>query len=826
MVLRSSRVFAHRRNAEGVSTARPGVTGALVEDVDVGRWYRSYGLQVFLAVGLFGAALLVAAIYHLPVRDPDDSVVGPVYVRLPLVVVTCFLIDVLVRCLRRGGLLGLRSTVLVVLRERWPAARVRLVLIGMGSWYLAYVGFRNLKSYVPFVRPHMMDDTLVRIDRQLAFGHDPATLLHDLLGTGVAAHLMSFTYVAWILFLTLSLLVALFWSRDIRTACWYVTAVAVNWVLGVSIYYLVPSVGPIYVRPSLFADLPQTQSSDIAQSWWAGRVDMLADPFATQTLQTVAAFASLHVSVMVTASLIASMTRLKPGLVRWGLWLFLFLNIVATVYLGWHYVVDVIGGMAIGVAAVWTAAYGTGNRHRLPSSSRTHGWSSSIAAAPTAGVHGAHPETVGDVPPERERARTWPTVMTVVRSGGSRADSRVGRPDEAAAVGRPNAHARSRTPIPSVPPVGTDSATRMTPGASDDHIRKPGEDSGTRRVEEYRWVARVWLLVALFAGVTIARACTIGIPVRDPHGAWLRSRLALSLGLLVVLVLGEAGVRARRRGRSVMSMVDAVRSRWNDRPRVALALGGLTAYYAVYLCYHNLKSWNVFHAPRDDMLQQWDRLLFLGHSPAELLHGLLGRGAAAYVLTAIYMSFSTVVTVAVVAALVFSPRIRDGYVFLTSALWVWILGVASYYLVPSLGPFSSAPQDFADLALTRTQETQAHYLAQRADLLAHPGAADAAAQLAAFASLHVAVICVIALVAHLYGLRRVTWVMTVYLVGTVVATVYLGWHFAVDVVAGLAIAFLAVVLGRVTVYGRAGPRGSRDRAEAASAGEDMASPRC
>jgi preprotein translocase subunit SecG len=41
----------------------------------------------------------------------------------------------------------------------------------------------------------------------------------------VAAHLMSFTYVAWILFLTLSLLVALFWSRDIRTACWYVTAV-------------------------------------------------------------------------------------------------------------------------------------------------------------------------------------------------------------------------------------------------------------------------------------------------------------------------------------------------------------------------------------------------------------------------------------------------------------------------------------------------------------------------------------------------------------------------------------------------------------------------
>lgn len=388
-------------------------------DAEPHRWYRSYGLQVFLAIGLFGAAVLVAAIYHLPVRDPDDSVVGPVYVRLPLVAVSCFFLDVLVRCLRRGGPLGLRSTIPAVLRERWSPARVRLVLIGMGSWYLAYVGFRNLKSYVPFVRPHMMDGTLLRIDRELAFGHDPATLLHDLLGTGVAAYVMSFTYVAWILFLTLSLLVALFWTRDIRTACWYVTAVAVNWVLGVSIYYLVPSVGPIYVRPSLFADLPETQSSQIAQSWWDGRVDMLAHPFGSDTLQTVAAFASLHVSVMVTAWLIATMIRLRPAFARGGLFLFLWLNILATVYLGWHYVVDVIGGMAIGVAAVWIAAYGTGNRHRLPTMAGPGPRQPAVTVGPVAAVQGAQRETAGYARPERERVWTWPTVVTVARTVGS-----------------------------------------------------------------------------------------------------------------------------------------------------------------------------------------------------------------------------------------------------------------------------------------------------------------------------------------------------------------------------------------------------------------------
>jgi membrane-associated phospholipid phosphatase len=36
-----------------------------------------------------------------------------------------------------------------------------------------------------------------------------------------------------------------------------------------------------------------------------------------------------------------------------------------------------------------------------------------------------------------------------------------------------------------------------------------------------------------------------------------------------------------------------------------------------------------------------------------------------------------------------------------------------------------------------------------------------------------------------------------------VATVYLGWHFAVDDVAGIAIAWVAVQLGKLTVMGSA-----------------------
>jgi hypothetical protein len=40
-----------------------------------------------------------------------------------------------------------------------------------------------------------------------------------------------------------------------------------------------------------------------------------------------------------------------------------------------------------------------------------------------------------------------------------------------------------------------------------------------------------------------------------------------------------------------------------------------------------------------------------------------------------------------------------------------------------------------------------------------------------------------------------------------VATVYFGWHFVVDVPAGVVIAYLAVFLGRLVIYPHGRPRG-------------------
>jgi len=43
-------------------------------------------------------------------------------------------------------------------------------------------------------------------------------------------------------------------------------------------------------------------------------------------------------------------------------WVFLGLTVLATIYLGWHFFVDVLAGAALGSFTVWAAAMVTGNR--------------------------------------------------------------------------------------------------------------------------------------------------------------------------------------------------------------------------------------------------------------------------------------------------------------------------------------------------------------------------------------------------------------------------------------------------------------------------------
>lgn len=327
----------------------------------------------------------------------------------------------------------------------------------------------------------------------------------------------------------------------------------------------------------------------------------------------------------------------------------------------------------------------------------------------------------------------------------------------------------------------------------------PADDVPFKNVRDYGWLIGVWVVVALFAAVALIGSHQVGIPIRDPGGSIFTLRIVLTLAWFAFLVLVDASIRIGRSGWTIKKATNELRRRW-PMHRLALAFSGFLAYHLVYLSYHNLKSWNALNPVRDDQMLRLDKWLFFGNSPAVLLHDLLGQHVATWVLAVVYESFSYLVPMSFVAALVFANRIRDGFVFLASSLWVWILGTLSYYLVPSLGPFASAPKEFAGLPHTLITSAQTRYMADRAHFLHNPAASDAFNSVNAFASLHVGFTFMVLLMMRYYGFRLATRVMTIYVAAVIVATIYLGWHFTLDDVAGLVLAYLAVLFGRLMIY--------------------------
>ena len=323
---------------------------------------RNFGAAWLTGIVMVAATFVFAAICELPVRDPDSLVPG--YIRFPAIVLGAIALDIVPRVLWRARRAPrtARQMWRDVIQERWPASHWGFAVGGVTAWYICYAAFRNLKSMAPFINTKSWDAEFAKIDRALWFGHDPAQVLHDLFGTGLAAHLFSTVYFVWIAMVPVSIAMALVWTRHTRAGSWYVTAVAFDWALGAMFYIIFPTVGPIYhgSQRDLFTALPDTYNSALASSMWDDRMAVLADRFGSGTLQTIAAFPSLHVGIMVTICLIVQYI----GLARWvrvASWVFLGLTILATIYLGWHYFVDVIGGAALGSVTVWAAAIATGN---------------------------------------------------------------------------------------------------------------------------------------------------------------------------------------------------------------------------------------------------------------------------------------------------------------------------------------------------------------------------------------------------------------------------------------------------------------------------------
>ena len=346
---------------------------------------RAYYVAPAIAVAMLAVTFAWGSAYDMGVRDPD-GIIGWRFSFVLMLVAGFWALDVIPR-----GLLAAHAnraprwgTLVAVARERWPWRRIAFVLGSIVAFYATYLCYRNIKSYLPLARPELVDADLANFERGL-FGTDPSTLLHDLLGTGVSAQVLSTVYLLFLTFVPISVGVALVWSSNRAGGVWWVSVLSINWVLGVASYFLLPSMGPAFVEPHLFADLPQTGSSMLQNALADDRAAFLADPVHSGQLQSIAAFASLHVSIVFAGALVAHLLR-APRPLRIAMWVYLVLTFAATIYFGWHYVVDDIAGFAIGIVSVYLGAVLTGLRiARSPATGRVALESARGVRAPVGG---------------------------------------------------------------------------------------------------------------------------------------------------------------------------------------------------------------------------------------------------------------------------------------------------------------------------------------------------------------------------------------------------------------------------------------------------------
>jgi hypothetical protein len=307
-------------------------------------------------------AVLTAIALGERLKDPDGSL-GPSWVRMPMMVLGAFVIDVVPRSLWRSrrDVKAFRSHARSIITEHWSRERIRLVVIGLVSFYVTYVSYRNLKNFLPLVNRKLNDPLLHSLDTTLAFGHEPAVLLHQVLGETYAAHVLATVYLLFLPISPLSLVVYLVWSRNISYGYWYATAQSLAWALGTASYYALPTLGPAFWYVWLYADLDQTGVTSLQRSLFYSRLDVLWAPLTTDSIQSVAGFASLHVGIILTLALVTQYT-VRHAWIRRSMWAFFVLTVISTLYFGWHYIADDIAGAAIAIISVWLGGVATGQK--------------------------------------------------------------------------------------------------------------------------------------------------------------------------------------------------------------------------------------------------------------------------------------------------------------------------------------------------------------------------------------------------------------------------------------------------------------------------------
>ena len=205
----------------------------------------------------------------------------------------------------------------------------------------------------------------------------------------------------------------------------------------------------------------------------------------------------------------------------------------------------------------------------------------------------------------------------------------------------------------------------------------------------------------------------------------------------------------------------------------------------------------------DHAFAEIDRLLFLGNDPWVITHWVLSSLDATIFLDNLYLLWFNLLKLGVLSVAVLPMRNHTRLTFLLAYGLSWIIGgVLLAIILPAAGPVYmeriTGDPTFAplmDLLYQYSQLTEVKALGVQEFLWEGYTNPDVdPLGISAFPSLHLEMAATSTLLGFAVS-RVIGWTLVVYTAALLVGSVHLGWHYAIDGIAGIA---LAIVFWRIS----------------------------
>ncbi|MEK6571117.1 MAG: phosphatase PAP2 family protein [Bacteroidota bacterium] len=254
-------------------------------------------------------------------------------------------------------LLNLVIAVLLLLLISSAAKSDAPLLTFLRDWYpvaMTLILFKELYLMVHPINPHDFDALFIAIDRWI-FGVDPTRWLerwtHPLL-----TELMQFSY-SMFYFLFLIAAGEYYKKNRMEEFRYAMFLIPYGFYLSYAFYFIFPAVGPrfsLHDFSMMDTDLPGVFLTDVLREFLNSAESIPRNALNPVDFAQRDVFPSGHTQLTLVVMFLAYRSRLKS---RHFILTIGVLLIISTVYLRYHYVIDVIAGVLFMLITVWTGPY-------------------------------------------------------------------------------------------------------------------------------------------------------------------------------------------------------------------------------------------------------------------------------------------------------------------------------------------------------------------------------------------------------------------------------------------------------------------------------------